>query len=422
MGCNAGEVELGMSYDTQVSQVDLETEMRILFRLDSSQQAPPARELPHPANEQNWATSSSSSSLRSLSPELSPFLLNIPSASYLPEPSKEAHPAPPLNPTPSSINPLHQAMQAFGQIRNPQLPNPVAEEAAITQAILAVLSCSSPHSSSSSSHQIITPPNMPPHNRTRQNLANAFKKYNRSELVPSLPATRIIRRQNMFKRSLAFLRTLNLMRTQESAQGRPYPTSQSLHVMSERKRREKLNQSFQALRSLLPPGTKKDKASMLAATTEYLASLRAQVAALCQRNQSLEARLSPENEVAENQLVGPEPSTERPREKQLMGERSNESPSVQLTRVQDSTSEEALVMSLEVTMREGQSSLLDLMIRVLEFLKQVKNVGLLSVEGDTMVVDSSSISRGVFVLKIEGGEWDESAFREAVRRVVADLA
>nr|AKN09570.1 basic helix-loop-helix transcription factor [Salvia miltiorrhiza] len=63
-------------------------------------------------------------------------------------------------------------------------------------------------------------------------------------------------------------------------------------MISERKRPEKLNDSFQILRSFLPPGTKKDKASVLSNTTEYLSSLKSQVAELAKRNLLLESHIN----------------------------------------------------------------------------------------------------------------------------------
>ncbi|CAL9776196.1 unnamed protein product, partial [Musa acuminata subsp. burmannicoides] len=49
------------------------------------------------------------------------------------------------------------------------------------------------------------------------------------------------------------------------------------HVLSERRRREKLNEKFLALRSLVPTGGKIDKASILDDTTQYLKHLERRV-------------------------------------------------------------------------------------------------------------------------------------------------
>nr|GMC63557.1 putative transcription factor bHLH041 [Ipomoea batatas] len=140
---------------------------------------------------------------------------------------------------------------------------------------------------------------------------------------------------------------LSLMRRQELVRTTRPTITQVHHMISERKRREKLNESFQHLRSLLPPGTKKDKASVLSITTEQLSALKA-----------------------------------------------------------------------KVTVR-GENGMLELVMRLLEFLKQVENVRLISVEAKTR---SNSVNRIILRLVIQGGDLNESDFLEAVRRVVGDLA
>ncbi|PSS20800.1 Transcription factor bHLH041 like [Actinidia chinensis var. chinensis] len=382
MGCMAGEIELGLSNDTQVN---LEMEMEKLIPENFSKQAPL---LPNPTYQNR--PSSSSSSLRSLSmdsPERPPFLFNIPSISYPPDPPKEA----PIEQASRPISSTSTIQLALNQIRNAPFPTPGIEDDAITKAMIAVLSSSPPPSSSSLSHhqpQQNLPPNYP---------VSAFKRY-RSALAPSNP----IRRPNMLKRAITFFRSLSLMRTQDRVQGSRPTTTQLHHMISERKRREKLNENFQALRSLLPPETKKDKASVLTGTTEYLASLKAQVAELTRRNRILEAQLLSKKEANEG---ASEPSNDRIR--------------VQVTPVDESTSESRII-DLQVIVR-AECDLLDLVIRLMEFLKDAQNVSVTSMEADTRMVESNSINRMTFRLTIEGDGWDESAFQEAVRRVVADV-
>ncbi|KAG8067439.1 hypothetical protein GUJ93_ZPchr0005g15750 [Zizania palustris] len=59
------------------------------------------------------------------------------------------------------------------------------------------------------------------------------------------------------------------------------------HVMSERKRREKLNDSFRALRAVLPPASKKDKASVLIRAKDYVNALMARITELEEKNKML---------------------------------------------------------------------------------------------------------------------------------------
>ncbi|XP_023537999.1 uncharacterized protein LOC111798884 [Cucurbita pepo subsp. pepo] len=179
-------------------------------------------------------------------------------------------------------------------------------------------------------------------------------------------------------------------------------SAQLLHMIAERRRREKLNGSFQALRSLLPPGTKKDKLSVLATTREYLTKLREQVSELSHKNQKLLEAQSQGEETA-NSFVN-ERFTVRV---------SHAPPSINGTEIID----------LEITVR-GQGSLMpDIVIRVLEFLKNVVNVGvILSFHGIEQLAPSSLLSRLRFRFSLQDGEWDELGFLEAVRRIVSDLA
>lgn len=191
--------------------------------------------------------SSSSSSLKSLSFENSadypPFLFNmLQTTSYTPYFDQHApYDQPPSSSTMRSQDSLQQTLNQIR--RNQSIPSREHEEAEMTRAIIAAISSSS--SSSSSSHQ---------HHRSPR-VGSAFKRY-RMYLGP---ATRAQNQQNLNRRSLSFLRNLNeALAQQDYGMVRTTrPTSNQLHhMMSERKRREKLNQSFEALRSILPPGSK----------------------------------------------------------------------------------------------------------------------------------------------------------------------
>ncbi|KAI8553473.1 hypothetical protein RHMOL_Rhmol05G0019000 [Rhododendron molle] len=379
MGCNIGEIELGFSNDTQVN---LEMEMRSWFPEDFSRQlAVPPIELP-PTDQPG--PSSSSSSLRSLSmssPEASPFLFSFPSitSSLLEPPVEPSNIGQVVRPLSSSTSPLHQAKQAFFQFPSIQFPTSETTTTTTTTTIEAGTS----------------------------QKPSAFKRF-RSALGPSAVTIAAgVRKPNILKRAITFFRSLSLMRIQGRAQGsRPMSTTQLHHMISERKRREKLNESFQALRSLLPPGTKKDKASVLASTTNYLASLKAQVEELTKRSRDLEEKV---------QLL----ATKKDHDQEVSLS-PDQRLDVRITQEAESTSQ-ARVIGLQVVLR-GERNVMDLVTRILEFLRRVENASLLSVEADAQVVDSNPINIVRLRLRIEGGEWDESAFQEAVRRVVADMA
>ncbi|KAG6662015.1 putative transcription factor bHLH041 [Carya illinoinensis] len=397
MGCKSGEIEIGFA---NVSQLDIEKEMKNLFPEDFSRSFSPIAE-PFWRPDQNLP-SSSSSSLRSLtdSPEYSSLLFNIPSTSHFPEALRE-HQIPTMPQMPISTSPHHQTLQALAAAANIQFPAPETENSAIARAILTVLS-----SSSLSSNQ--TQQNLPYGSHPVNSKPSAFKNYV-SALGPRT-STQIrannARRQSMLNRSVLFYRSLNFLRVRERMQTTRPTSTQLHHMISERKRREKLNESFQALRSLLPPGTKKDKASLLTSTREYLSSLKAQVAEVTRRNQLLEAQqLLPAKEANEEETGS-----------------SNERLMVRISAVSESSSpDRERTVELRVTVR-GECPMEDMAIHILEFLKQVQHVSLVSMETNIQMTESTSSTRITMRLRIVGNDWDEAAFREAVRRVVADLA
>lgn len=208
---------------------------------------------------------SSSSSLRSLSldgPEYSSLLLNLPGSSLIPDSLKEVSSQTPATMTAPmiAIPQQMQALDALSSILNVQFLTPGSEHEAMTKAFLAVIT--SPSSSTSSSQQQQQPQqNLPGGSYKANTSTSAFRRYS-SALLPATawmkPGAR--RHDSMMKRAIAYFRHLNQMRVRQTVQAPgagSRPTSTQLHhVMSERRRREKLNESLQALKALLPPGTK----------------------------------------------------------------------------------------------------------------------------------------------------------------------
>ncbi|GJZ51724.1 basic helix-loop-helix (bHLH) DNA-binding family protein, partial [Tanacetum coccineum] len=400
MGSSNGEIELGMSNDS--SQVNFEIELKRLFPGDFPQGVLPQR------LDQTRA-SSSSSSLRSLSMdnsmENSPFLFNmLQSAPYMSEMFALTEPfmdqqAPNQTPQSTTIlrseDPLRQTLE---QIRTSQsIPSREHEEAAMTRAILAAISSTSSSSNPSSSS---------PYQHQTPRVASAFKRYG-SSLGPI--KQRVPNRQNLHRRSLSFFRNLSEARAQRDQMVQTTrPTSNQLHHMiAERKRREKLNESFQTLRSLFPLGSKKDKASVLSNTMKYISSLKSQVDELNKRNQILEA--------------GQHAGKEAPNEGSSRFSREG-SPVVGITDIGESTSE-SRVVDLEVNARGNVILVDDLVIRLLEFIKQVENVSVMSIDAGTRMFDTEAVANRVILrLRIQGSEWDKSSFQEAVRRLLDDLA
>ncbi|KAL1547774.1 hypothetical protein AAHA92_16090 [Salvia divinorum] len=374
MGCTTGEIELGMSDNH--NQVDVEAEMKNILQIHFPNQPP----------------SSSSSSLLSVSvdsPEYPPLLFNIPSTTAPPPP-------PPFlpqetlireqPPTTTAAAAHDQTRQMLSQFRNAHFPSIECEDAAMTNAILAVLS--SPSTSSSSRR----PPRTP-------NISTAFRTYQ-----PNSPARRSTSAPapSRFKRAVVFFRNLSLRIRHDQS----LPTATQLHHMiSERKRREKLNESFQILRSFLPPGTKKDKASVLSSTVEYMSSLKSRAAELAERNRILVSQI---DSVKKSESGGDEVG-------------SGERVSVEISPSSSSSSSEARFLDLRVRVRvRGESSLLDLVSRVIEFLRGQSGVSMTSVESNTRMLDSVAVHAVIIRLRIQGDEFDESGFREGVKRAVGD--
>lgn len=236
--------------------------MKTLFPEDFARQLSPQTEINPPMpNDQTNPPSSSSSSLISLtmdSPEYSSLLFNNPmstttsSSHSIQETTRTDIPSMQPQITVPAMLPHQHAMQAYARLRNIQFPSPESEAAAMTRAMLSVLS--SPSSSSSSSHQPPPPINFQPHFMNPK--TSAFKKY-APPLGPKARSNAPSGRQSMLKRSFSFFTNLNtFLRTRQQMQETRPSTTQLHHMMSERKRREKLNDSFHALRSLLPLGTK----------------------------------------------------------------------------------------------------------------------------------------------------------------------
>lgn len=233
-------------------QDDIQTALRSLFPEEFTRQSQPIDQNP---------PSSSSSSLRSLStgsPEYSSLIFNIPGTSQPHFPETLGGVVPTMRPVSSNTatSPHQQAIQALAQITPTHqiYPTPESEHDAIMRAILHVLT--SPPSSSTSHHQ--QPQQDLPYNTSAVHPeTGAFKRY-RPDLGPNIMSQMgsNFRRQSLLNRSVAFFRNLNLLRMRERIQATRPTSTQLHHMISERRRREKLNENFQALRSLLPPGTK----------------------------------------------------------------------------------------------------------------------------------------------------------------------
>nr|XP_019704669.2 putative transcription factor bHLH041 [Elaeis guineensis] len=386
MGCSSGEIELGMTM-SNIGQIYTQMNIQQVFSEDFVQHS--LLRDPFPAPDQS-KPSESSSSLRSLSvgsPECSSLLLTKTSVPFMPEVTGEQ----------ALVVPPHQiAMQAYGRYRDVQLPTPASDDAAITRAMLAILSSAS-SSSSPLLYQSLRQDQAQGSPRNRP--VGPFRPYNPA-LAPNLEPRAAAHGQKMVKTAISMLRGIYHMRYQTRMQELRPTSNQLHHMISERRRREKLNESFHALRMLLPPGSKKDKASVLANTKDYVNTLKAQISELEERNRMLELQLQPAVEITE---VGD----------------STETVEVQITRASESTSQTQRI-NLRITVRV-ECDMIDLVLRILKCLKEMGNISLVSVDASTGPPQTNTFASSNFTLQVQASDWDEETFKEAVTRVVDGL-
>lgn len=122
---------------------------------------------------------------------------------------------------------------------------------------------------------------------------------------------------------------------------------------------------------------------MLSSTTDYLSSLRSQVAELTKRNMILESQM---NSVKKSESGAEEAGSSS----------SGERIGVEIAQV----SSEARLVELRVTVR-GECSLLDLVGRLIEFLRGESSVSLTSVESHTRMPGSLALHVVMMRLRLE---------------------
>ncbi|KAK1665266.1 hypothetical protein QYE76_053425 [Lolium multiflorum] len=171
-------------------------------------------------------------------------------------------------------------------------------------------------------------------------------------------------------------------------------SGQLYHMMSERKRREKLNDSFLALRSLLPPCSKKDKTTVLTKAAGYLRTLEAQVSELEEKNSKLEKHIPALEE---------DGGTQQPRR--------------QRAKVQISKASEEVVSLTVMVMVE--CDVVELVLRILECLRWMEQISVLSVDADTY--SPQVLLKAIASIKLRvDGDWNEASFHEAMTKAVND--
>lgn len=188
----------------------------------------------------------SSSPRRSLtnSPEYSSLLKNT----SFPVPDRVPNYGGALSHT-ATVRPYLSSIEASDQYCNIKFPTMKTEDLMITSALSAIFSSNSSATDNTTTTTTTT-------NGVLGSCDSGFKPYNSSSISPKFEEINKSCGQKMIKDSIAYLRKVNS--TGDGAQNNEsQPTTHQLHHMiSERKRREKLNESFYELRLLLPPCSK----------------------------------------------------------------------------------------------------------------------------------------------------------------------
>ncbi|XP_072999046.1 putative transcription factor bHLH041 [Typha latifolia] len=291
----------------------------------------------------------------------------------------------------------HQiTMQAYGRTRNIRFPTPESDDAAMARAMLDVIS-STPSSPLLSQYR----QQEKAQSSGKYRLLRAFKSYN-SALAPNFQPRGGVHSQKMFKMAILMLRRVHKMTTRFGDRTQELTASNQLHhVLAERKRRKKLNESFDALRMLLPQGSKTDKASVLTKAKEYLGALKAQISELEEKNRMLEMQLYPSGEVKD---VGD----------------SSRRVEVHITSVFDSISE-SMQINLRVILRV-ECEMAGVLVHILECLRQFGCFSLMSIDASSIVGQTSMFARARLTLQVKTRDWDEESFKEAMAKVVKDAA
>ncbi|PKU77614.1 Putative transcription factor bHLH041 [Dendrobium catenatum] len=326
--------------------------------------------------DQKILSSSSTSSLKSLSvgsPEYTSFILSNPATDQ--SGSDQAFKLG------KALTPHHQInMDSYNLYRNILLPSPQSDDDALTRAILAVLSASSQKDLQQQEESRVT------------QASSSFQPF--GSISASFEPNLRLQGQRMIKKSISLLRKMYSLKHAEARRQERLPISSKLHhVMAERKRRVRINESLRDLRMLLPPGSKKDYVTVLSKTKDYLRTLKAQINELEERNRKLEMVLKSNKQ--------PPQVTE-----------SNERVEIQVIRASESTSE-AQQIYLLIIVRE-EVNMIDFLLKVLECLKRMGIMNLTTIDA------SSNPTMASLTLQVQASDWDEESLKKSLTMAILD--
>ncbi|CAD6251391.1 unnamed protein product [Miscanthus lutarioriparius] len=458
MGCESGEIEIGMSTAASSggSPRSLESTLQQVFSEDFFQQSllEELLQLP-PTRPSSPSSSLPSVSVGSPAADVSTSLQRTVAVAPAPS-SVEPQAAPPVAPPPPRP-PL--PFVRHGGPGHVCFPSAEADDAVMAQAMLDVISASSSSALPTPPSTATAPPPPPPgnHHRARRwGAATEFRAYN-AGLAPRAPwRPPGAPGQRMIKMGISILRRMHMLRfsrertaggtttmAQRGQEGEDDPSSSAVpsssqlnHMISERRRRERLNESFEALRGLLPPGSKKDKATVLAKTLDYMNILVAQIADLEAKNRSLESRahhhhrhanggsssLEQRVVVLQGLMSGTPSSSERVQVHVTGagGDVSGMSTSSSSSAGLPPPGREAV--TVRVHARAAQGDVAELVARALAVIKDMGCFAVVAVNAGRPSDGGGDVAQATFTLRATAGEFDAASLREAVRKAAEDSA
>ncbi|KAL6865189.1 hypothetical protein ACP4OV_016340 [Aristida adscensionis] len=177
--------------------------------------------------------------------------------------------------------------------------------------------------------------------------------------------------------------------------------NQLQHVLSERKRREKLNDSFNTLRAVLPPGPKKDKSSILIRARDHINALKCRVSELEEKNKML-------TELQLQRDEGDEDDYD-----------SCENIEVDISRT---TTKETLESSQEfhvkIVVRSGFNAM-DVVLGTLQRLKEIGDVSLVAMDtGSSGPRPGQDFRQATMTLQLKSCGFDDDFIKDSVRKTV----
>lgn len=189
------------------------------------------------------------------------------------------------------------------------------------------------------------------------------------------------------------LRRVNMLKGEVKVEETQLSAYQMQHMVLERRRRERLNTSFHSLWELLPPGSKKDKTSVLCKTASYMKTLKTEIYELEERNRALEEHAVLPVEV-EEESINP-----------------NERVIVTITESSQTKPETHHQIDLVIMVRV-HCDLIRVVLCVLECIKTMNAISLLSLDAIPNTQQFKLFA--TLKLAIQGSSWDERTFKEAI--------